>query len=602
MAKISLRSGGNKKVRQAKSLSNNNARYSTTNRKGVTTYYRSAKDAPGYNDSFEGKGTTSKGAPLSQRDATGNIITSDSIKPVTTTPVPTVTQGADVGNIVNANNAGLANAELGITSSANGTLTVSNPNAQENDSTGGRLQGIFDSYLKESQKIAPVSSADIYNRQYKEDGIKQKQQEVNNYASQINTITANRDAQVLSLEGSGRGQTTGFIGGEQGRINREAAIQALPVQAQLAASQGNLQLAQDHLNTMVSLKVADATNAYNRQTKLLDTVYQFATTTETRRLDELKAKNERTYQEKQDFLKVQASALSNALGQGAPASIYNAIKSATDKNGVILAAGVYNGDVLGRQLQQQQLANAKSSAYTESLQQKKLLSELNPTDNGNSGDLIAYAQQYAETGKLPGVTELKNSGIDVSQVTAYAKQVPQSNGALVSRATGIKSASLSSSQEDGIAALYDISQKIKDLKSLDLERTQGLVSATFGKVVGSEAQQRYVDLRGEIIDLLARARTGAALTLQEEKFYSDQLPGRVGQVAGFIGVDTQSRLENFDTKINGTLNTKLNTQNVAIYGYSKTNVGGTERTIGEVIDIGGTQYKVLPDGTLTNII
>ena len=358
MAKISLRSGGNKKVTQAKSLSNNNARYSTTNRKGVTTYYGSAKDASGYNDSFEGKGTTSKGVPLSQRDATGNIITSNSIKPVTTTPVPTVTQGADVGNIVTANNAGLANAELGITSSANGTLTVSNPNAQENDSTGARLQGIFDSYLKESQKIAPVSSADIYNRQYKEDGIKQKQQEVNNYASQINTITANRDAQVLSLEGSGRGQTTGFIGGEQGRINREAAIQALPVQAQLAASQGNLQLAQDHLNTMVSLKVADATNAYNRQTKLLDTVYQFATTAETRRLDELKAKNERTYQEKQDFLKVQASALSNALGQGAPASIYNAIKSATDKNGVILAAGVYNGDVLGRQVQQAQLASA----------------------------------------------------------------------------------------------------------------------------------------------------------------------------------------------------------------------------------------------------
>jgi len=382
MAKISLRSGGNKKVTQAKSLSNNNAGYSTTNRKGVTTYYGSAKDASGYNDSFEGKGTTSKGAPLSQRDATGNIITSDSIKPVTTTPVPTVTQGADVGNIVNANNAGLANAELGITSSANGTLTVSNPNAQENDSTGGRLQGIFDSYLKESQKIAPVSSADIYNRQYKEDGIKQKQQEVNNYASQINTITANRDAQVLSLEGSGRGQTTGFIGGEQGRINREAAIQALPVQAQLAASQGNLQLAQDHLNTMVSLKVADATNAYNRQTKLLDTVYQFATTAETRRLDELKAKNERTYQEKQDFLKVQASALSNALGQGAPASIYNAIKSATDKNGVILAAGVYNGDVLDRQLKQAQLASANRANQ--------------PSPKGSSVDFIsATANQPA---------------------------------------------------------------------------------------------------------------------------------------------------------------------------------------------------------------
>ena len=354
MAKISLRSGGNKKVTQAKSLSNNNARYSTTNRKGVTTYYGSAKDAPGYNDSFEGKGTTSKGAPLSQRDATGNIITSDSIKPVTTTPVPTekVSQVPDFA----ANNIGFTGGESSLTQS--GGVLAQTPAPEPEKETFSSVLAAFKEKNDEIYNLATPSGADIQRKLEKETGIKNLRQQENDFASQINTIQNNRDASQLALEGQGRGQTTGFIGGEQARINREAAIQALPVQAQLAHAQGNVALAEAHINTWGSILMNDATNKYNRQKDLLTSVRDFAVGIEFKKIDELNAKNERTYQEKQDFLKVQASALSNALGQGAPASIYNAIKSATDKNGVILAAGQYNGDVLGRQLQQAQLASA----------------------------------------------------------------------------------------------------------------------------------------------------------------------------------------------------------------------------------------------------
>ena len=174
---------------------------------------------------------------------------------------------------------------------------------------------------------------------------------------------------------------------------------------------------------------------------------------------------------------------------------------------------------------------------------------------------------------------------------------------LVSISTGTKSASLSPSQEDGLLALYDISKKVKDLKDLDKERIKGLTGAAFGKVFGSADQQRYLDLRTEIVDLLARARTGAALTTQEEKFYADQLPARIGQVGfGLFGVNTGKRIDNFENKINGTLQTKLSGQGVAIYGYSKIKVGGIERKVGETLEIGGVKYRVLPDGKLTDIL
>lgn len=220
-----------------------------------------------------------------------------------------------------------------------------------------------------------------------------------------------------------------------------------------------------------------------------------------------------------------------------------------------------------------------------------------------SGDLEAYASQYADTGKLPSPSELKLSNLNVGQVTSYAKQLPKRNGALLSLSTGSKSSALSPSQEDGILALYDISQKVDQLKELEKARVKGLTSATLGKVFGFADQENYLNLRTEIIDLLARARTGAALTIAEEKFYKDQLPGRIGQVGfGLFGPNTQNKINNFGTKIRGTLETKLSGQGVGIYGFSKVKVGGTDRVIGEVIDIGGQQYRVLADGTLTDII
>ena len=66
-----------------------------------------------------------------------------------------------------------------------------------------------------------------------------------------------------------------------------------------------------------------------------------------------------------------------------------------------------------------------------------------------------------------------------------------------------------------------------------------------------------MDLKSQIVDLLARARTGAVLTEAEEKFYGRLLPGRIGQIGfGLFGVNTQDRIDNFINNLSSDIQNK----------------------------------------------
>src|SRR3990167_5490220 len=194
--------------------------------------------------------------------------------------------------------------------------------------TGDRSQDIFQQYL--SQLEAPESTADLYAREERRSGIEQKRQEVSNYSSQLNAIQAQAEADRLSLEGQGRGIPEVIIGGQQAKIGREAAIKALPIAAQLAAAQGNLALAEQHLETRFKLLSEDAANQREYRNNVLTAVYNFASTKEKNRLEELKTENNRKYEERQDFLDTQNKLLLSATSQGAPRAITSAIASAID--------------------------------------------------------------------------------------------------------------------------------------------------------------------------------------------------------------------------------------------------------------------------------
>lgn len=460
--------------------------------------------------------------------------------------------------------------------------------AQEKTTQDDYLKGLLDDFQNKE------TGAEIENKLRKQLQIEQKQQEVSSLSGKLNGIVAQGEANKLSLVGQGRGIPEAIIGGQQAQIARETAIQALPVQAQLEAAQGNLEMANDSLDRLFKIYSDDADNEFAYKQSVRKAVYDFATTSQKRDLEKLDKMEERAYTEKQAIVKEGRALAGKAFefGQSSLGSKIMALNpnSPTYQQELSQLTSQLKDPVQVAQLQKLNMEIREMNAQSEAR-----------AAGGANEDLTAYASQYADTGKLPSPAELKLSGLSVGQVTTMAKQIPRGKGFVVSNTTGTKSNSVSAEAEKDFQKLYNITEMTKRLKELDEKRIGGVVAGTLGKVFGSEAQGEYLTLRKAIVDEMSRMQSGAALTPDEIAVYNDYLPGRLSESFGF-GQDSYKKISNFETAMNQKLENRLSNNGLSVYGYSKVPVGGVMRTVGEVIDVGGVNYRVLPDGNLTDIL
>ncbi len=275
-------------------------------------------------------------------------------------------------------------------------------------------------------------------------------------------------------------------------------------------------------------------------------------------------------------------------GNNIPKDVYDAVKAAKNGADAISAAGNYlysESDKLDAQYKKAQIAKAYSDI------------EANNAKTQNKQDpssIMAYASEYAATGKIPAGLPQGTFGT-IAQV---AKELPKTSGQILSASTGVTPTADSALQQ-AMGALYSATQLAKQLKELDKQRFDGIVSGTLGKVFGSEDQQRYIDLKDQITDLLSRARSGAALNANEEKKYSGMLPGRFSEPLG-LGVDSSVRIDNFINAITSDLSNKASAQGWVVNGVSKVKIGNDQYTVGDVIKNGNGQTgRVNGDGTIT---
>jgi hypothetical protein len=321
---------------------------------GVKTYSDKAQTVSGNNGiSISGKSySRDKGgtgfAPITPEQL-------NSSTPAFTLPKETVTNFTDP----TANYGGFTGGDSSLTTQ-NGQLVTATP-LPTADNKYGSITDTFNKIMAEQAKIAPPSGGDIQRQLEKETKINQLRKQEANYSNQLNTITANRDANVLRVEGQGRGIPEAIIGGQQAKINKEAAIQALPVQAQLAAAQGNVALAEAHINTWGKILMDDATNQYNYKKDLLKSVGDFALNIESKKIDDLNLKIEQKYKSEQALVTAKVEAQKMALGQGAPSAISDAIRAATTLEEVATATGKYNADILGQEAQRANIAQSRAS-------------------------------------------------------------------------------------------------------------------------------------------------------------------------------------------------------------------------------------------------
>lgn len=213
----------------------------------------------------------------------------------------------------------------------------------------------------------------------------------------------------------------------------------------------------------------------------------------------------------------------------------------------------------------------------------------------DAAQTLAYAQQYAATGQIPTGLPKGTFGT-VAQV---AKELPKTKGQILSVSTGV-SPNGDAALQTAMGSLTSSIELAKQLKELDKKRWGGLVSGTLGKVFGDADQQRYVDLRAQIVDLLGRARSGAALNAAEESRYNNMIPGRFSN-AFFMGPSSQTKIDNFISALTNDVSNKASSQGWAINGLSKVKVGETEFTVGDIISNGTAQGRVNADGSITLI-
>jgi hypothetical protein len=426
----------------------------------------------------------------------------------------------------------------------------------------------------------PEDSADAYNKAQEETQLLQKQQRQNNIQSALNAETTRMNLDLQNLRGVGakEGVTEAVYGQQSAQVTREAMTRILPLQAQLAMAQDDVEMAQQRTDTLFKIYKEDADNRvdfYNNQVKM---VYDDATAKEKRQYDEnISQKN---YE--RDLIKIQINAQNDAA---------NTMLSDGNMAGYSAIMGI-------KPPQNFSDLNRYNSEVGQAVQKYGAISQ----EAISNPNLQAYASQYAETGKLPSPAELRFSGLSVADVTSMAKQTPKPSGALVSINTGVKPASLSAAQEDGIIALSEIvSQTLPAMKDRFDKIFTGVLGGIGGKIWTSQDRQDYLTFRQEFLNKLLKARSGAAVTENEYARYSDMLPSTFNQPFG-LGSDGLKKLNSIETSMKANLDNTLNSNQLSIYGYSDVNVNGTKMKVGEVIDIGGTNYRVLPDGTLTDII
>lgn len=361
------------------------------------------------------------------------------------------------------------------------TITPLTPLEQQESALQNESQNNFQSYL--NSFAPPPSQEDAYNRAQQQAGTIQKQQVVNELTGKLNSIVAQGQQNQLSVVGQGRGIPEAILGGQQAQFARETAIQALPVQAQLSAAQGDLEAAEQNLNTLFKIYSDDATNRYNYKKGINEAIYKFTDSQTQSKLQALQKKQDREYEQQQADIKMREDLAIVAAKNGAPSAVLSKITSATDFSSAIQSAG----------------------GYVMSYQDKKARAEYNELINPSTPKGVAIPSS---------LKELKSTDREpFTQARATLKEV-------------------------------DELQKIINRNSNSLKQLE--------VGVGADAL-RFRQLRANIVDKLARERTGAVIGKDEKRDFKRIIGVGFSALALKNINDINSSLETFKNKHNETV-------------------------------------------------
>lgn len=332
---------------------------------GITTPLDASANNPNAQLQVNGLGTT-----LQNNSIPVDSLAQSPTTPPTLPPAPAINPNyslqTSTGNSLIQNNSGALN-----------------PPALTTDVSGnGTSPDLYASLMK---SIQPDSGASTYNADETNSNISGLQtnansanQSVIDATNKLNTLNAqltgiNNDttSKNLSLQNEGGAITTGGVTNASNQNIRDAAIQALPLQVQImgaqanvATAQGNaslaqniLQQAQDHVDKIFSIQQTDAQNEYSYNKSIVDTYYQYATTEQQAKLDDLKTQQAQDFQTQTNNLN-EAQTLANTAITNGSADIAGKILALDPKS------STFTVDLGKLSAQIQQKASSSTTTYS----------------------------------------------------------------------------------------------------------------------------------------------------------------------------------------------------------------------------------------------
>jgi len=325
----------------------------------------------------------------------------------------------------------------------------------------------------------------------------------------------------------------------------------------------------------------------------------------------------RVQAEKEQMQAIQNLALQAQMDGAPPAIVSEMMKSKT-----LADASALGGQFVGALDREQQRASIRSSKANAARAETGRLLDLAEAGDANAistlgltmsdnsqptRDDIAYARQYAATGKVP--SGLSSADVSFGDIAELASDLPKQDGTLVDINTNVASGNLSSADNASFDALYNaintdlplMMEAWEEMNSLGNFGGTGVVGGIASTVKPSEANTRFETIKADFTAKLVLARSGAAATEDEVNRYLALTPDIFNTPFG-LGKDGSDKLDALNNQMTSAFDDKLTSRGLSVYGYSTVNVGSETYTVGEIITSEyGQQGRVNPDGSITLI-
>lgn len=214
-----------------------------------------------------------------------------------------------------------------------------------------------------------AATAQLQNEQ----GLTQKQQAVNDINTKITTTKKAYEDQIKEIRKNSEGKFAGAVEQDINNLTRVANEDLANLAIIQASANGNLQTAQEIVDTKIKAEFEPIQNQIASYTQLYNLVQNDLTESEKLAVqDQINTKNN----DMQALLGAKKQAYDTALQNGAPANVLKSIGEATTPDMAYQAVGQYGVNKLDNQYKQAQIANIYNSIQQDQIAAQEKLTQL----------------------------------------------------------------------------------------------------------------------------------------------------------------------------------------------------------------------------------